>query len=197
MGTKKLGRPKAFDPETALDAAMRLFWRKGYEGTTLTDLTAAMGIGRPSLYAEFGCKESLFRRALDRYTAGAAPPEASSARESFETFLRATAAGGAHPEHPGCLLVTGGLACGDEAMGAREALTTIRNDFVRAWRARFEAAQASGELPPDADPAALAAFTMAVANGMAVLAVGGASAETLRGVAEAAIRAWPESKFVI
>ena len=192
MGTKKFGRPKAFDPETALDAAMRLFWRKGYEGASLADLTDAMGIGRPSLYAEFGCKEGLFRRALDHYAAGAELPEASSAREAFEIFLRATAAGGAHPEHPGCLLVTGGLTCGDEAVGARDALAAMRNGLVETWRARFAAAQALGELSPDADPAALAAFTMAVANGMAVLAVGGASAETLRGVAEAAIRAWPD-----
>ena len=191
MEARKRGRPKAFDPEAALDAAMRLFWRKGYEGASMADLTAAMGIGRPSLYAEFGCKEGLFRRALDRYVAVAALPEEPSARKAFETFLRTTAAGGAHPEHPGCLLVTGGLACGDEAAGARNALETLRNGFVEMWRARFQAAQESGELSPDADPAALAAFTMAVANGMAVLAVGGAKAETLRGVAEAAIRAWP------
>ncbi len=192
---KKVGRPKSFDPDEALDAALRVFWAKGYEGASLADLTEAMGINRPSLYAEFGNKEALFRRAYQRYaddskTRGDAFGH-QSAREAYESFLRATAEGAAHPEHPGCLFVTSALVGGDVAESVRRMLCEARQCLVDDWRARFYRARDEGELPPDVDPAALARYVMTVANGLSVAATGGATAEELRAVAEIAIRAWP------
>src|SRR2546423_6942052 len=117
----RIGRPRGFDPDKALDRALQVFWRKGYEGASLSDLTGAMGINRPSLYAAFGNKEALFRRALDRYAAG----PAAYAREALnEPTARAVAErllGGAvdllsDPRNPrGCLVVQGALACGEAA----------------------------------------------------------------------------------
>lgn len=198
MGMKNAkgpGRPRAFDPEAALETAMRLFWAKGYEGTSLTDLTEAMGINRPSLYAAFGNKEELFRKACARYTGGATPIgtacENLTAREAVETFLLGVAEGVADSEHSGCMLVTAGLSGGEGSEGARQALCDARNATVAAWRARFERAQAEGDLAQSVDPEALAQYVMTVSHGMTVQARSGATAEALRRVAEIAIRAWP------
>src|SRR6266404_467975 len=114
-----LGRPRAFDIEKALERALQVFWEKGYEGTSLSDLTEAMGINRPSLYATFGNKESLFKKVLDRYGSGPAAfmreaLEMPSARAAVERLLRGTAdlvTGSSNP--PGCLAVHAALSCGD------------------------------------------------------------------------------------
>lgn len=188
---KKVGRPKSFDPDEALGAALRLFWQKGYEGTSLSDLTEAMGINRPSLYAAFGNKETLFRRACERYVEEATPTCAGGdAREWVEAFLMG-AAEAAGTEHIGCLLVNGGLAGGEESEGARQALCAARQAAVEAWRSRLEAARGAGGLPPGADPGALARYVITVAQGMSVQARSGATAGELRRVAELAMRAWP------
>src|SRR4030081_1680148 len=111
------GRPRSFDTEKALDRALQVFWRKGYEGTSLPDLTEAMGINRPSLYAAFGNKEGLFRKALDRYAerSGGLMCEAMkepSARAAAERLLRATADALTDPRNPrGCLAVQAALSC--------------------------------------------------------------------------------------
>src|SRR6478672_4047067 len=115
---KSPGRPRAFDPEEALETALRLFWQKGYEGASLSDLTEAMGINRPSLYAAFGNKEELFRKAFDRYAAGPASfwgeaLKAPTARAVAEQLLRGCVAAQTDPEGPkGCLAVQGALSCG-------------------------------------------------------------------------------------
>ena len=187
------GRPRAFDPDAALEAALRVFWEKGYEGASLTDLTEAMGINRPSLYAAFGNKEALFRKAFARYAEGAPCPRrlpAETAREAVAAFLRGAAETGCHPEHAGCLLVTSALAGGPESEAIRQTLCAARNEVVAAWRERFEAAEAAGE-PLPAPPADLARYVMTVSNGMSVLARSGATAEELRGVAEMALKGWP------
>src|ERR1700733_15772686 len=111
------GRPRSFDREQALDAAMRVFWKQGYEGASLADLTAAMGINRPSLYAAFGDKEALFRKVLDRYNSGPAAYVCDAlnqptARRAIERLLQGAAdlaTGSGH--RPGCLFVQGALAC--------------------------------------------------------------------------------------
>src|SRR5262245_28573236 len=114
-----MGRPREFDAEEALERALYVFWRKGYEGASLSDLTEAMGINRPSLYAAFGNKEELFRKALDRYADGPAAfnrqaLESKTARGVVECLLRGTAESVTDPCHPaGCLAVQGALSCGE------------------------------------------------------------------------------------
>src|SRR5580692_9919119 len=192
-----MGRPREFDTDTALEKAMRLFWAKSYEGTSVADLTETLGISRPSLYAAFGDKRSLFRVALERYAAGPAGYVAAAlakptAREVAEQLLRGAAdlqAGSSNPG--GCLTVNGAIACGDEAEPVRQSLNAHRTAGVALLRRRFEKAKAEHDLPKDSDPAALARFVAAVVYGMAVLASGGASRKELEQVIQNAMKAWP------
>src|SRR5437763_11691981 len=116
-----VGRPRAFDVDAALAQALRVFWAKGYEGASLADLTEAMGINRPSLYAAFGNKEELFRRALDLYAHGPASAyrralEEPTARRVVARMLCATVEMTTDPANPpGCLFVQGALACGEQS----------------------------------------------------------------------------------
>jgi AcrR family transcriptional regulator len=193
-----IGRPRAFDVDQALDRALEVFWRKGYEGATLCDLTEAMGINPPSLYAAFGNKEGLFRKALDRYwslrtsfweEALGAP----TAREVAETLLRGTARFLGDPCHPkGCLAVHGALACGEESDCIRQELEKRRATSQAAIRERMQRAKREGDLPADSDSAALARFLATVIEGMAVQAASGASRKELERVADTALRAFPE-----
>ncbi|RYG25677.1 TetR/AcrR family transcriptional regulator [bacterium] len=187
---KSPGRPRAFDPDAALETAMRLFWQKGYEGTSLTDLTEAIGINRPSLYAAFGNKEELFRRAREHYAAkmGTGCCEDKSLRQTVEDYLYGVAEGAANPEHAGCLLVVSCLAGSDESGSVQRELCEARNALQDVWRQRFERAKAEGELPQEADAAALAGYLMTVSNGMSVQARSGATAENLRRIAEIALK---------
>jgi AcrR family transcriptional regulator len=192
------GRPREFDVDQALDRALDVFWRKGYEGASLPDLTAAMGINRPSLYAAFGSKEGLFRRALDRYVEGPAgyareALEAPTARAVAERLLRGTIDTVTDPHGPrGCLIVQGALACSEAAESVRRELAARRSAGEAAIRARFERARADGDLPGDAQPADLARYLMAVIHGIAVQAASGASRPELRRLAALALRVWPE-----
>ncbi|MDQ2080398.1 TetR/AcrR family transcriptional regulator [Xanthobacteraceae bacterium Astr-EGSB] len=193
------GRPREFDAELALERAMELFWRQGYEGTSLADLTDALGITRPSLYAAFGNKEALFRRVLERYEAraGAYRPRALSALTAYEVARRllegAAALHGDKSNPAGCLGVHGALACGPESGRIREEMISHRSAGEQAIRKRLRRAKQEGDLPPDADPAALARYLSAVLYGMAVLAAGGASLRDLREVAHTALQGWPSS----
>ena len=193
-----IGRPRAFDMDQALDRALEVFWRKGYEGATLCDLTAAMGINPPSLYAAFGNKEGLFRKALDRYFAlrtafWEEALNAPTARAVAETLLLGTAKFLCDPRHPkGCLAVHGALACDEETDCIRKELETRRAASQSAIRERLKRAKREGDLPADADPAALARYLATVIEGMAVQAAGGASRKELEAVADTALRAWPE-----
>jgi AcrR family transcriptional regulator len=191
------GRPREFDVEQALDRALQVFWRKGYEGASLPDLTEAMGINRPSLYAAFGNKEALFRKALDRYAEGPgayvhAALNEPTARAVAERLLSGAVDLATDRRHPhGCLLVQGALACGEAAESVRKELCDRRMAFQALMRRRFERAQAEGDLPADADAADLARYLAAVLHGVAVQATGGASRAELRRVVEMALRAWP------
>src|SRR6476619_2477244 len=153
------GRPRAFDTEKALDRALQVFWRKGYEGASLPDLTKAMGINRPSLYAAFGNKEALFRKAVERYAQGPAgyvreALELPTARQVVERLLRGGICVGTGPKGPrGCLMVQGALSCGDAAEPARKELAARRAAGEAALRRRLERAREEGDLPKEADPA--------------------------------------------
>ncbi|MEV5596650.1 TetR/AcrR family transcriptional regulator [Streptomyces sp. NPDC052496] len=192
-----IGRPRGFDADQALERAMTVFWEQGYEGASLTDLTGAMGITRKSMYAAFGNKETLFRKALERYTEGPASYaaralELPSAREVATAFLAGSVDTTTRPGCPaGCLGVQGSLAAGDSGRVARDALTAWREDGVTRLRDRFQQAVDEGDLPPGADPELLARYVMTVANGIAVQAAGGAGRSELQQVADAALRNWP------
>src|SRR5256714_13652479 len=142
--TARKGRPREFDPDEALDRALQVFWRKGYEGTSLPDLTKAMGINRPSLYAAFGNKEALFRKALDRYAEGPAAYVREALNEPTARAVAERLLSGAidlvtNPRNPrGCLMVQGALACGEAADCIRRELVSRRVAGGPAVRPRLE-----------------------------------------------------------
>jgi AcrR family transcriptional regulator len=191
------GRPREFDSDKALDRALKVFWRKGFEGASLPDLTRAMGINRPSLYAAFGNKESLFRKAVDRYLEGpAAHIQAAlnepSARAVVERLWRGNIDLVTDSRHPrGCFMVQGALACGDTAESLRREMSKRRDAGVARLRERFERAITEGDLPARTDAADLARYVMTVSYGIAVLATSGANRAQLQRVIEIALRAWP------
>ena len=192
-----MGRPREFDVDKALDLALQVFWRKGYEGASMADLTETMGITKPSLYSAFGNKEELFRKALDRYVDGPggyfqvalAKP---TMRAVVEHLLFESAAAVTDPNHPpGCLAVQGALSCGDAAESIKQELMSRRAKGEQDLRERFERAIAEGDLPSGSDAADLAAYLSAILQGMAVQAAGDAMRKELRAIADMALRAWP------
>ncbi len=194
-----MGRHREFDVEKALDAALCVFWRKGYEGASYADLTEAAGVERPALYAAFGNKETLFRRALARYYERYLDylPVAlrlPTAREVAAHILySAIDLNTRYPDHTGCLGINGVLAGSDEAEPVRQALIEARAAGEAQLRDRFERAKAEGDLPDTARPDTLAAFLMAVLHGMAVQAKAGFDRETLQGIADQALATWPKA----
>ena len=190
-----LGRPRGFNTEKALDCAMHVFWRKGYVATTLVDLTAAMGINRPSFYAAFGNKEALFRRALDRYFAGPSryledALREATARATVEHLLRAIVNMLTNPRTPStCMWVHGALSCGDDPLQAE--FDAQRAAGHTALCARFQRAVIEGDLPKDTDTDALARFIQTVNFGLTVQASTGAIRKQLLRVVEKVLLAWP------
>ncbi|MCX8280735.1 TetR/AcrR family transcriptional regulator [Phyllobacterium sp. 0TCS1.6C] len=188
-----MGRHREFDVEKALEAALCVFWRKGYEGASYADLTEATGVERPALYSAFGNKEALFRKALDRYyeryldfiPAALQMPTARSV--AAHVLYNAVDLNTRYPAHRGCLGINGALAGSDEAEPIRQALIDARAVGEVQLRERFERARAEGDLPETARPEALAAFILAVSHGIAVQAKAGFSREMLEAVAEQAL----------
>jgi AcrR family transcriptional regulator len=192
-----MGRHREFELEEALDAALCVFWRKGYEGTSYADLTEATGLQRPSLYAAFGNKEALFRQALARYDEQylAYIPEAlqlPTAREvAAHLVYKAVDLNTRYPDRTGCLGINGAVAGSDDAEPVRRALVEFRVAGQERLRERFERAKVEGDLPKTAQPDALAAFVMTVTQGIAVQAKAGTSRAMLETVAEQALSTWP------
>ena len=190
------GRPRAFDADKALNQAMRVFWEHGYEGTSLPQLTKAMGINRPSLYAAFGNKAELFRKVIDRYAdkSGEMIRQAlaqPNARAAVEQLLKTVVGAPAQGKLRGCLLVQGALACGDDAASIRRELALRRGEVEQLLRERLMRAAAEGDLPPHARPAALAKFIATFQHGLAVQAAGGADRAELLAAVDIALQAWP------
>ena len=191
-----MGRPRAFDIDQALDQALHVFWERGYEGTSIADLTEAMGINPPSLYAAFGNKETLFKKALNRYEARrdeifeeafAAP----TAREAIERLLESVAERLSGKDGPsGCLMVQAALCGSEECDSVRKDLAARRAQGEILIRKRLERGKKEGDLLKDADLVDLARYLATVMQGMAVQAAGGASRKELRAIANTALRAW-------
>ena len=195
--TSTKGRPREFDIEEALAAALRVFWSKGYEGASLTDLTEAMGITRPSLYAAFGNKESLFRKALDlyeteklAYTRRAL--EAPTAKGVAERLMRGALENQCSDCEPrGCLGVISSIACGEGAEAIRDEVIARRASSRQALIDRLERAKAEGDLPADTDVSGLTSCLFALLQGMAVQAGAGASRADLERLVETGLSMWP------
>ncbi len=193
-----MGRARTFDADEALDVAMTVFWRKGYEGTSLSDLTEAMSINRPSLYAAFGNKEELFRKALERYGQGPSAYEREAigqptARAVAEVLLRGAADLQTDPHTPaGCLAVLGTTYCAEDSSPIGQSLIAFRLAGDAAICERLEQAQAEGDLPADADPEELTNFIRTVVYGMAVQAASGATRKDLERVIQLTMRGWPQ-----
>ena len=191
------GRPRSFDRSAALARAMELFWTKGYEGASISDLTEAMGIGSPSLYAAFGSKEALFREAIDLYGRTEGPAiwdaveNAPDARSAVAGFLTATAHSFSRPGKPrGCMVVLSQLNPTEASASVCAALRENRAQGQSGLERRLRRAVEVGELAPGTDVAALAAFYLTVQQGMSIQARDGASEETLLAVAKGAMAAW-------
>ena len=197
MTTATKGRPRAFDRDQALEAALMEFWRHGYEATSIATLTKAMGINPPSLYAAFGDKRKLFTAAVERYAEthgdyGARALEQPTARGVVETMLRLAATGYAAADHPpGCLVIDGATNTSDASQDVAEELRGYREGTKQAIADRITADVDAGVLPPKTDAAALATFYAAVIQGMSTQARDGAGEADLQRVADVALAAWP------
>jgi AcrR family transcriptional regulator len=190
------GRPREFDVEEALAAALRVFWTKGYEAASLADLTGAMGITKPSLYAAFGNKEALFTKALDLYEReklayiGEAL-QAPTSRGVAERLLRGSLQMQTSDCEPrGCMRVISSVSC-PEADSIRTDLMARRQSSQRALCERMERAKAEGDLPVDTDTEGLCAYLGAILQGMSVQASGGASKAQLEALVETSLAMWP------
>ncbi|QVQ24707.1 TetR/AcrR family transcriptional regulator [Achromobacter deleyi] len=191
------GRPRNFDRAQALQKAMEVFWSKGYEGASLTDLTVAMGINSPSLYGAFGSKEGLFREAVELYreteggSARRALLAAPTARDAIQSMLLASAERFTAPGlPPGCMIVLGAPAGCVNHASVGNFLGDNRREMQSRILARLNSGASQGELPPGADLKGLAAFYTTVLHGMSIQARDGATRKTLQAVARQAMCAW-------
>jgi AcrR family transcriptional regulator len=194
---RERGRPRSFDRAIALRRAMEVFWDKGFDAASMTDLTSAMGINSPSLYAAFGSKEALFEEAVQLYAGSegteiwAALDEAPTARQAIEWFLRRSAESFSRPGKPaGCLIVLGALHANKGGEKACEALRRRRSGNVADLRKRLERGVREGDLPEGLDCEAVATFYVTVQHGMSIQARDGVGGKALMTIADCAMAAW-------
>jgi AcrR family transcriptional regulator len=194
-----LGRPRSFDRDDALRRALMVFWKHGYDATSIALLTESLGIGAASLYAAFGDKNALFDEALDYYakTYGAftvqALREETDARTAIERLLRQAAIAFTSRDHPpGCLVISAAANCSPQSGAVHRRLKGFRLRTVRALEEKIEGAKSNGRLPPEVDGRALALFYSSMLQGMSAQARDGATRDELEAIASAALRAWPQ-----
>ncbi|MBU0859943.1 MAG: TetR/AcrR family transcriptional regulator [Alphaproteobacteria bacterium] len=193
------GRPRQFDYDEALDRAMHVFWQKGFEGTSMPDLTEAMGINRPSIYASFGNKEELFRKALARYSDNAIAffrerLEAPTTREALERLFCGSADSFSCNEKPrGCLSVQGALVGSDDSEAIRQESIRRREAIVGVFQERFDRGIKDADLPADTDTRALARFYTTILQGMSVQSASGATCAEMKDIAHRALEALPKT----
>jgi AcrR family transcriptional regulator len=198
------GRPRSFDRGEALKRATMVFWEHGYDATSVAQLTEAMGIGAPSMYAAFGDKRALFEEALVYYmkTYGSFMArlfgeqlEELSVRAAIAQLLRDAAGMFTSSEHPrGCMLITAATNCAPESATLVKRLRALRASTIDALEAHITAAIAGGELPADVDARTLALYVSTVLQGLSAQARDGATRAELEAIAETAMRAWPRSR---
>lgn len=195
---RKKGRPLSFDRDAALHQAMLLFWRHGYEATSLNDLTSALGVKPSSIYTVFGDKKRLFLEAVGSYlsgsiTSGTIIARAANGRDAAKNLMQAAAHGFTGADTPaGCLLASSAISCSDAANDVKEELASIRRSIEASLLDKIVSSVGAGVLPASSNAQALAGLTMAVIQGMSTLARDGATRETLLQIVDAAMQAWPE-----
>ena len=192
------GRPRSFDRQEALCAALRVFRERGYEGTSMADLQKALGgLSPPSIYAAFGSKEALFKEAVSLYTSQTRPrvsrmlEDAPSTKAAVEGMLRSAVLGTTEPDEPrGCLLVQGALACSPSSDDVQQYLHEHRLETHRTLIKRLKAGVAAGDVPARTDIAAVASFYTTLIHGISIQARDGASRASLMAAVDCAMAAW-------
>lgn len=191
------GRPSVFDYEDALEKALGVFWSRGYEGASMAELSEAMGINRPSIYATYGNKEALLSKALSKYMAGpvayvAEAMQEPTAKQVAEKFLVKSAEFLLNEHNPrGCMIAIGTLFAGEGSEQVQRELIAYRQGYENALRERFDLAKSQNDLPQNTNTAALAKYIATVHQGMSVQAISGATKEALLAVAQQALNNWP------
>lgn len=199
--TRERGRPRTFDIDSALDRAVEVFWKHGFQNASMHDLTEAMGLSKPSLYAAFGDKEALYLKALTRYVEllaarhGAALNDEPDGRKAVAGFMRSMTKMGSDPALPGgCFIINGTADCGGTTVppSVEQALRSALAGSEAMLAARLERARADGQLPDSAKPRQLASLFATLMAGLAVMAKGGAGFDKLDAVIDAGMAAWPQ-----
>jgi AcrR family transcriptional regulator len=200
---RRRGRPSILDREVGLDVASRLFWERGYEGTSTADLTQAMGITPPTLYTMFGSKEDLYRQALDYSIArenGRRSEILETVQPTYEAlrlYLYDIADGDTQPDKPrGCMVSTAALQHAEENASVARMTAALREASIQILKSRFDRAVREGELPTETDTDTLARFYGAIIQGMSAQACDGACNERLKRMVDVALTAWPGSREV-
>lgn len=194
---KSRGRPRIFDLDEALEKALYIFWEKGYEGASLSEFTDALSINKPSLYAAFGNKEELFRKALSKYVSDHArfvketmsEPTAFKVAQSFLFKAADFLTSDCHPK--GCLIVQAAISIGDDSNSIKDLLIQQRLNYEKLLSTRFEKALKDGDLTEDAKPKLLAKYLATLHQGMSIQATNGATKEQLLEITELALENWP------
>ncbi len=195
---KMRGRPRIFDMDEALDKVLDIFWERGYEGTSIAELTETLGITKPSLYTAFGNKEELFKKSLSKYTAGPASfvkgvINEPTAYKVAETFLLKAADFLTDTKHPkGCMIVQAALSSSENSSLVKEILIQHRNSYENLLAERFGRAIKEGDLPSNTNPKSLAKFLATLHQGMSIQATSGATKDELIEIANLALKKWPK-----